>query len=247
MLLVENDPEPVEDINGSSKSPIFLLSEHAGRCVPLALGDLGVSERQLDPHRFLDVGAEALARCIADILGAPLVMQRYSRLVIDCNRPPGTIESVPQIVDGVPIPGNQKGLTENRYHEIFFPLDGAIQEGLKKHKRKAAFSIHSFTPRLLHGPRRPWHCGFLSRLDMKTAEHLRNSVLNAAPELEVAVNQPYQIDDETDWFIPTYAEPQEMLHSLIEVRNDQLMTQEGIDRWAELLANAIKTLPELQQ
>lgn len=245
-LLSEHDPAPVEWVNGANSAPLLLLCEHAGAAIPATLGDLGLRGVRMDAHRQTDIGAEALARAIAERLDAPLLIQRYSRLVIDCNRPVGSPDSVPKLMDGVRIPANQTDDVQGRIDEIFAPFDAAIIDGLTRIKPRAAISIHSFTPRLAGGADRPWHCGFLSRLDLATAGHLQNSVRENAPNMVLAVNEPYQIDDESDWFIPAYAEPQGLFHTLVEVRNDQLLNQDGVTLWADLLARAISTMPGLQ-
>ena len=85
-LLTPADPQPVELVNADSAVPVLLLCEHAGNAVPEALDGLGVSDEVLNSHRGWDIGAEHMARQLADILGAPLILQRYSRLVIDANR-----------------------------------------------------------------------------------------------------------------------------------------------------------------
>jgi predicted N-formylglutamate amidohydrolase len=62
------------------------------------------------------------------------------------------------------------------------------------------------------------------------------------PGLTMAVNEPYQIDDETDWFIPRHAEPSGAAHTLIEIRNDLIAHAEGAAEWARLIAHAISTV-----
>lgn len=61
-LLQSGDPHPVEWVNISGRSAIFLICEHAGRAVPSALGDLGIDPEEMDRHIAYDVGAEGLAR-----------------------------------------------------------------------------------------------------------------------------------------------------------------------------------------
>jgi len=117
-------------------------------------------------------------------------------------------------------------------------------DALAAHPRRAAFSIHSFTPALSDGSRRPWHAGFLTRSDLRSSELLMRQIAREAPDLTVAVNRPYRIESETDWFIPQYAEPRNLYHSLIEIRNDQLKTESGTARWVELLSKAIAHVME---
>lgn len=241
-ILCADDPSPVEVVAAESTSPVCLLCEHAGRAIPASLGDLGVSQTVLDSHRGWDIGAEDLARALAKRLGAPLVIQRYSRLVIDCNRPPESPLAVPAKSDGVDIPGNQERSIALRKKEIFDPMNAAI-DALLSIERQAAFSVHSFTPEL-NGMARPWHAGFLSRADLKTATALRDQIAQSRPDLTLAINEPYRIDPESDWFIPAHAEPRNLKHSLIEVRNDQLRDDAGVSMWADLLADAITAVVE---
>ena len=245
-LLAPTDPEPVERLNADSAGPVFLLCEHAGRAIPAALGDLGISADVLNSHRGWDIGAEDVARGLAKKLGSPLVIQRYSRLVIDTNRPPYSPMAIPTVSDREEIPGNC-GLSEDakkdRIQSIFDPLDRAITETLICLPRRAAFSIHSFTP-ALDGVERQWHAGFLSRKSLSTANALIASIRRVAPSLSLAVNEPYEIDDTTDWFIPRHAEELGLPHCLIEIRNDQIQSPEGVSFWVDLLDHAITEFME---
>ena len=243
-LLAESDLSPVELVNEQSDFPILLVCEHAGRAIPAALGDLGVGADILASHRGWDINAEALARAIADELGAPLIIQRYSRLVIDCNRPLHSPQSIPTVSDAADIAGNQD-LTSSevaaRVAEIFQPYDAAIERGFVLHKRAAAFSIHSFTPSL-GGQDRPWHAGFLSRKNLDTADLMLQVVAQAQPDLTLALNQPYQIDDDGDWFIPAHVEARNLPGCLIEVCNDQIGTDAERSAWAQALARAMRSV-----
>ena len=106
-FLSDLDPNPVELVNKTSEAPVLLVCEHAGRAIPKTLGTLGLNKKVLMSHRGWDIGAEALARNLAKRLNAPLILQRYSRLVIDGNRPPGSSESILEVSDGVEIEVNK--------------------------------------------------------------------------------------------------------------------------------------------
>jgi len=246
LLLGAGDPNPVETIRHESTAPLLLVCEHAGRAVPRVLGDMGLSSGVIDSHIGWDIGAESLTRALAELLGAPAILQRYSRLTIDCNRPPGTPASIPETSGGIVIPANRELPTEVakvRRREIFDPLDNAINEAFGAHPRRATFSIHSFTPRM-NGQSRPWHAGFLTRRDPATARTLVRALGAAAPELRLAINEPYCIRDDTDWFIPAHAEPRGIAHALIEIRNDRLSRPDDIDRWAGPLSRAMAAVLE---
>ncbi|MEM7445301.1 MAG: N-formylglutamate amidohydrolase [Pseudomonadota bacterium] len=241
-LLSDADPAPVEVVPGAPGAPVVFVCEHAGRIVPNRLKNLGVVPGVLNSHRGWDIGAVDVARQLASLLDAPLVLQRYSRLVIDSNRPPNSVASIPEISDGETIPGNV-GLSlaarEARIEEIFAPMDRAIDELFEAEPRRAGLSIHSFTPNL-GGLPRPWHAGFLSRRDPSTAKALHDAVAAMRPDLTLGINEPYQIEDETDWFVPRHAETRGLRHCLIEIRNDQLPDEAAAEEWADLLAQAIR-------
>lgn len=243
-FLSELDPNPVQLVNENSEAPVLLLCEHAGRAIPKRLGTLGLNEEALMSHIGWDIGAEALARNLAERLNAPLILQRYSRLVIDGNRPPGSPESILEVSDGVEIEVNKNlSLHERIVREkaIFAPMDRAIDAVFSASQRVAAFSIHSFSPQL-GGQSRPWHAGFLTRRSTSTAESLMGSIKAQKPSLNLAINKPYSVDDETDWFIPFHAEARGLMHCLIEVRNDQISDELGISLWSELLGTALSDL-----
>jgi len=246
-LLSINDPAPVEWVSPDSTVPVLLVCEHAGQALPEALGNMGLPAGAIDGHIGWDIGAAELALAVAKRLNAPLILQRYSRLVIDCNRPPCSDGAIPKFSDKRPIPGNQN-LTEAqktaRRDEVFAPFNRAIELGFDLAPRVAAFSIHSYTPALEGGARRPWHAGFLTRKDTATAGLMLDHIAQSVPDLSLAVNQPYLVDDETDWFLPVHAETRKLRHTLIEVRNDLIVHPEGIAHWAKLLAGAISEVLE---
>jgi predicted N-formylglutamate amidohydrolase len=243
-ILSVSDPSPVTVVNSDSRAPVLLLCEHAGQAIPKSLAKLGVSQNVINSHRGWDIGALAVAQDVAAHLNAPLVIQAYSRLVIDANRPPDSPHAVPAEVDGVTIYGNV-GITPDqqrqRAEEIFAPLDETLSDLMRELQPRGCFSIHSFTP-VMGGHARPWHAGFLSRRDTATAQALMEAITAQQPGLTMAVNEPYQIDDETDWFIPRHAEPSGAAHTLVEIRNDLIAHAEGAAEWARLIAHAISTV-----
>ena len=117
-------------------------------------------------HIAWDVGAAGVSRRLAEQLDATLVLQNYSRLVIDCNRPPDSEQLIPHESERTPIPGN-KSLSEiereQRISEIFLPYHQAIASLLDRrdaHQPTVFVAVHSFTPVYL-GEARPWHVGVL--------------------------------------------------------------------------------------
>ncbi|WP_095090615.1 N-formylglutamate amidohydrolase [Mesorhizobium sophorae] len=241
-LLGPGDPAPCDIVNPDGSSPVLLVCEHAGQAIPAALGDLGITREALDDHIGWDIGAAAVVRLLALRLDAVAVLQSYSRLVIDCNRPPEAPDAIPSVSDGKTIPGNQEiALTDRflRTAQIFEPFHAEIGRRLDSGRHTVAISVHSFTPRM-NNVARPWDIGFLFRLDAETPIHLRESVLRRFPGIVVGMNEPYQISDAGDWFVPRHGEARGIHHSLIEIRNDNIRTVEGQERWAGIVGAAIE-------
>src|ERR1700759_638870 len=95
LLLGPEDVPPVLEKNAAGRSPFLLTSDHYGRLMPKRLGDLGLPASELTRHIAWDVGIAGVAEALSDHLDAHLIAQRYSRLVIDCNRPIGPASSLP--------------------------------------------------------------------------------------------------------------------------------------------------------
>ena len=110
-LLAADEPAPVTVYHANGQSPFLLVADHAGNAMPRALDRLGVGEAESGRHIAWDIGIAGLGRLLADALNATFIRQNYSRLVIDCNRPPGTPTSIPEISEHTPLPGNL-GLSE---------------------------------------------------------------------------------------------------------------------------------------
>jgi predicted N-formylglutamate amidohydrolase len=245
-LLCPGDPPPARLVPGDPCSPWLLACEHAGRAVPAALGDLGVAPAEMGRHIAWDIGAGPLARRLAARLAAPLVLQRYSRLVIDCNRPRTAPDLIPERSDGTEIPAN-RGLDargrEARWRAIHAPFHDAIAALLDRAqaagRHPLLVAVHSFTP-CLAGRQRPWHAGFLFNRDGDLAGRLMAAVGARRPDLRLALNEPYTVDDLTDYTIPVHGEARGLPHVLLEVRNDLIADGEAQAQWADLLAAALR-------
>src|SRR5579872_1806892 len=100
-----DDPAAYAIVNPAGAAPLLIICDHASRAVPRGLRQLGLSDAELRRHIGWDIGAAEVARRLATRLDAPLVLAGYSRLVIDCNRGLGDPSSIPDVSDGVVVPG----------------------------------------------------------------------------------------------------------------------------------------------
>jgi predicted N-formylglutamate amidohydrolase len=243
-LLGSHEVPPVHEFNRDGRSPFLLTCDHYGRLIPRALGDLGVPESELERHIAWDIGIAGVAEALSNHLGAHLVAQRYSRLVIDCNRPPGAASSIPRISEATAIPGNE-GLSheaaELRRKIIFDPYHHRINEAIDTRLHAGLptvlVSIHSFTP-VYAGVARPWHIAALYQRDTVLPPLLLKH-LRAESDLVVGDNEPYAVDDATDYTIPVHAEMRGLVSTGIEIRQDLIGDQSGQHQWAERLARIL--------
>jgi predicted N-formylglutamate amidohydrolase len=243
-LLAADEPAPVSVYNANGPSPLLLVADHAGNMIPRALGRLGVPEAELQRHIAWDIGIAGLARLVALALDAMLIEQNYSRLVMDCNRPPGTPNSIPEISELTPIPGNA-ALSEAgkaaRAGAIFRPYHDRIETELEERRQTgrptALVALHSFTP-VFKGAARPWHAALLYNRDPRLARRLL-ALLKAEAGLVVGDNEPYFVSDATDYTIPVHGERRGLPHALIEIRQDLILDENGQRRWADILARLL--------
>ena len=238
-------PAPADVVNEAGSSDIVLLCEHASRHVPMGLRKLGLEDADLARHIAWDIGAGPLARRLAVALDAPAFLGAYSRLVIDLNRPLTSKASIPERSEATDIPGNI-ALTDadrrRRVDLIFKPYHDRIASCLAERERRGRtthiVSIHSFTPVFL-GMTRPWHAGVLFNRSIEKGKALVR-VLADGGGLTIGVNQPYFIQRTDDYGVPIHGEDRGHEALLIEVRQDLVADEQGVDEWTDRLARALR-------
>jgi predicted N-formylglutamate amidohydrolase len=245
-LLQETDPHPVGSERLASDGAFLLIADHAGNAVPQKLGNLGVSQDDLNRHIGIDIGIHGVSQRISALLNAPYVYQRYSRLVIDCNRTPGSPTSIVLVSDSTRVPANQTLTAEEtaaRQNEIFWPYQQAVAKQIEDMRNRSVppvvIAMHSFTPK--HGDYpapRPWHIGVLFNRDSRLAQPLI-SLLKAEGGLTVGINQPYAVEDTVDYAVPVHCEKGGLIHVELEIRQDLIDSAEGQDAWARRLARLL--------
>lgn len=244
-LLWAGEPAPFEECwPGLPEFPVLLVCDHASSRVPIALASLGVSAADLDCHIGVDIGAAALTRELAGLLRVPAVLSGYSRLVVDCNRHLDDPSAFPETSDGVAIPANRALDAEERRTRtdaLYWPYHAAIAGCLERlGPLPGLIAIHSFTPRI-NGLDRPWQVGVLWDEDARLAAPLLET-LRADVSLCVGDNEPYSGRHPAGYTIDAHAENRGLLHVSIEVRQDLLVTREGVCHWAALLSSALRPI-----
>jgi predicted N-formylglutamate amidohydrolase len=98
--------------------------------------------------------------------------------------------------------------------------------------------VHSFTPVYL-GERRPWHGGILHARAARFGRALV-AALAAEPGLVIGDNEPYRIERNMDWTVPVHGNARGLDAALLEVRQDLLGDEAGIEAWSRRLAAALE-------
>ena len=248
-LLSPHDPAPVSERNAGGASPFLLIADHAGQAVPASLAKLGLAQAELDRHIGWDIGIAGTTTRLSDALDAHAVLQAYSRLVIDCNRPLHAPGSIVATSDGTPVAGNaglDAAQRARRVEEIFVPYHARIAAALDARQRAGRPTIlvamHSFTPSMA-GHDRPWHAGVLYQRDPAFAHALLDA-LRREGDLVVGDNQPYSVSDATDYAIPVHAEARGLPHVELEIRQDLIADAAGQQAWADRLARLFLSLQD---
>jgi predicted N-formylglutamate amidohydrolase len=243
-LLTAADPEPFVAFDAAEGSPYVMTADHAGREIPSVLGSLGLTQAELDTHIAWDIGIGGVSRSLQRELGAFLILQTYSRLVIDCNRPLEAPSSIAELSEHTEIPGN-RDLSDaertRRVQAVFMPYHARIEQELARRENAGEQTIliamHSFTPRY-KGVNRPWQVGVLYNRDARLAHALLRTLADEG--LTVGDNEPYFVSDESDFGIPRYGEQRGHVHVELEIRQDLIAEPEGQARMSELVARAMR-------
>lgn len=230
-LLVARDPAPVIVANPGAASPFLVIGDHAGRRIPHRLGRLGLAQAELDRHIAWDIGVEGMGRVLAAKLGACFIRQGYSRLVIDCNRAPGSAASIPEVSDGTPIPSNVALTAAERAARvaaIYEPYQDRIRAELDERRsrglRTILLALHSFTP-TLQGIARPWRYGVLHQGDSAFSARML-CVMRKAQGDQIGDNQPYAMDG-ADNTVPLHRAGRDIDYLELEVRQDLIGSASG--------------------
>jgi predicted N-formylglutamate amidohydrolase len=246
-LLAVDEPGPFKVINALSEQAVLLVCDHASCRFPKSLGDMGLDPVARRCHLALDIGAGELTEKIAASLGVTAVVAQYSRLVVDCNRQLTDPGAYLEFGDGVPVPGN-RGISQVdkdlRADTLYWPYHEEVGQQVQRIGKigisPSFIAIHSFTP-VMDGVARPWHMGVL----WDTDKRLRDIFLQgfAAAGFVVGDNEPYSGKSPQDFTIDHHAETNGLPHVGIEIRQDLIDNDAGVEEIARLMHSIIESIP----
>ena len=240
------DPPPLRRIGPCpATAPFVLICDHASNAVPAHMGRLGLDRAELERHIGWDIGAAVVTESLSARLDAPAFLSGYSRLVVDCNRPPGSPTAMPALSDGTAVPANRAVSAEEaaaRTDALFRPYHDAIAACLDWAIAAGAVpvlvAIHSFTP-VFGGIARPWEIGLLYEHDDRLVPPLKEALRALRPGLAIGDNEPYAIIGPSDHSIPVHGQERGLPHIEIELRQDLIGDRTDAEAWAATLALAL--------
>ena len=214
---------------------VLFLCDHAANALPPGQGTLGLKPDLFQTHIAWDIGAAAVTRALAQAYGAPAVLGRWSRLLIDLNRGADDPTIVMKLSDGSIIPGNRDAGPDEvarRIAAYHAPYHAAITRALDAMGPDAVVvSMHSFTPSWKGVPR-PWEYGVLYDRDIRMAAPLMRRLAQAG--YSVGDNEPYHgaLDGDT---LNVHGTRRGLPHVLIEMRQDLIATTTAAQDFAARL------------
>lgn len=198
----------------------------------------------LASHEGYDIGALAVARGLARELRATLVAARWSRLLVDLNRPVDDPELIRAAAGGVRLPWNRNAGPAERerrvedYHAPYHAeIDRQIARRLLRGVRPRLLSLHTFTPRLGRSTRR-FDIGLLYVEDRALAWCLGRLLRRRG--LSVRYNEPYSGPEGLMYAIHRHGSHHGLPCVEIEVNQALLEDGHGTGRIVAALGGALR-------
>jgi len=239
--------KPVLTTNAEGRSPFVLVCDHASRRIPPEYGDMGLTEAELASHIAWDPGALEVSRALSQMLDAPLVESTVSRLIIDANRDPAAPNLIWTLSEATRIAANEGLSAQERqfridnfhrpYHEA---IDAVMAPRLGSGRETILVCVHSFTPVFL-GQARPWPIGLIHGQNAHFTQALRDALASEAPELNIGWNEPYAAMNGVTLTLEKHGDARGIPATMIEIRNDEILTPDGVALWAGRLARTLET------
>lgn len=247
-LITSEEPGPFKILNPLADTPLLLVCDHASCRFPKSLNALGLDPFARRCHLAVDIGAGALTESLAESVGVTAVLAQYSRLVVDCNRELMDPGAFLEFSDGVLVPGNRnlhRAQKELRAESLYRPYHKAIDEQIQRLQAAgpppAFIAVHSFTP-VMNGEARPWQMGVLWDTDTRLRDIFIEG-FTAAGYL-VGDNEPYSGKAPQDYTIDNHAEKIGLPHVGIEIRQDLIANENGVEKIAVLMHDIVNSIPE---
>jgi len=245
--IADTDLPPVLIENQQGKSRFVILCDHSSNNIPKKYDNLGISEAERQMHVAWDPGTLDVAKTLAQMFDAPLIYSTISRLVIDKNRSRDRNDLIPSTSEYIKISGNENiSQTERqqRINDYHIPYHNAITNLLDEREElginNVIMSIHSFTPTYM-GIKRPWEIGLIPGIDERFTRAVFEALNENKEPMNVGWNEPYAADHGVHYTMDIHSDKRGLHGTMVEIRNNEIADEGGIDRWVKILGSAMKS------
>lgn len=215
------DDDAVEVIAGATDAPIVVSCEHASERLPGGWRWPAGDARLVGTHWAYDLGAADLACSLAAALHAPAVLARFSRLLVDPNRPLDSDTLFRARAEGAPVELNTRALDDreraSRIAHLWEPFHRALDRTTAASHAEVLFSVHTFTP-VYEGVPRAVEIGVL--FDEEETLARRIAAVLAEGGWRVELNEPWSGKDGLIYSPARHAKAHGRRPVELEVRQD---------------------------
>jgi predicted N-formylglutamate amidohydrolase len=213
--------EAFEQVSGEAEARLVITCEHASQRLPAPWRWPEADHRLLGTHWTYDLGAEELARELADAARAPAVLARFSRLLVDANRPEDDPTLCLPEAEGQPVELNRSVSEQDlqqRIETCWRPYHAAIDSTVADCRAEIVFAVHTFTP-WYRGTPRQVDIGVLFDQEQELGERLARGLAEHTAA-RVELNEPYSGQQGFIYSAERHARAHDRKPLEIEVRQD---------------------------
>ena len=224
------------------RGSLLIIVDHANNFIPSKYKNLGLPKFLTESHIAYDLNIFNLSKQINTLLGSHIVYGENSRLIIDLNRGQNDPTLIPSISDKKLIPGNI-GISSKEFNyrkrKFYNNYHSKIKKIINEKKIKLIISMHSFNP-YFKGKKRKTEIGILSNKDRRYSDLLIRQMAKSKRYI-IGDNVPYkgELKDDT---LYKHGLKKNILHTLIEVRNDLINTEIKVNKMSQFIVSSLNTI-----
>jgi predicted N-formylglutamate amidohydrolase len=224
------------------RGSLLIIVDHANNFIPSKYKNLGLPKYLTESHIAYDLNILNLSKQINTLLESDIVYGENSRLIIDLNRGQNDPTLIPSISDKKLIPGNI-GITSKEFNfrkrKFYNNYHSKIKKIVNEKKIKLIISMHSFNP-YFKGKKRKTEIGILSNKNRRYSDLLIRQMAKSKRYI-IGDNVPYkgELKDDT---LYKHGLKKNILHTLIEVRNDLINTEIKVNKMSQFIVSSLKTI-----
>ena len=223
----------------SARPAILLCCEHASNRLPDGWSWPEADQRLIEQHWAFDLGIADVTRRLAARLGAPAVLSRFSRLLIDPNRPLDSDTLFRDVADGQPVWLNRELSADDRQRRVeryYEPYHRALGAMVEAFPGAHMLSLHSFTPEYEGQPRQV-EVGVLFDEDERWADVWWEGL--AAHGWDTRRNEPWSGRNGLMFSVQRHASKYARRAIELEFRQDHTTDPQGVERIVDALAGLV--------